>query len=265
MEESTVAESQIHIWTKYEENAEAHRTGHTDETLANGYSEEYLAKFIYFFADKDGNPPFEPRSNADPDSEWMLEHKGEYLKTVGAIWYCEDDVCGCYNAEVYDVFQNKVLPNARVHKGVWEGEFTTDHDSRATEDSIVRYRQELKKTDPEFEARIEWQNGVDWDRELEVSEEIQSEISELANWLYDQDWGRVGGPLHIITDDNNLEDSHLWMCMRSIDEDPKYPSIHPKTEVEKAKCRRLIQLLVPLNVSQRDTALRAAEQAPGPY
>lgn len=256
-------ENKIYIWTKYEENAEAHITGHTDPDFVTSYNEEYLSKSIYFYADRNGNPPFEPRSDATPDSEWMLEHKGQYLKTVGQLWYC-DDVCGCSNAEVFDVFQNKVIPNARVFKNIWEGEFTTDHDFRLSEDSIIGYRRELKATDPELEKRIEWQEGLDWDRELEVSEEVQGEINELANWLYDQDWGRAGGPLHIITDDNNLIDLALRYCMEDIDSH-EYPDTKPGNEAEKAKCRRLIQLLTPLNISQRDAALRAAEAAPGPY
>lgn len=258
-------DNNIFVWTKYE-GMEPHRTGFTDRTIAEyfDYNNEYFEKFIYFYADRDGNPPFEPRSDALPDSPWMLEHKGQYIKTVGVIWGCDDE-CACYNAEVYDVFSNKMVRGARVDKQIWEGEFTIDNQPRATEDSLILYRRGLKVSDPELEARIEWQEGVEWDREIEVEESAQAEISELVNWLYDQDWGRVGGPLHIITDDGNLEDQHLWLCMQEIDKSPLYPNIHPKTEWEKAKCRHLIQLLVKLNISQRDAALRAAEAAPGAY
>lgn len=252
-------DKRIFIWTKYEENAEAHRTGHQEIHLVANYPQEYLDKYIYFFADIDGNPPFEPRSNATPDSPWMLEHKGEYLKTVAHIWYCEDDVCGCYNAEAYDVFTNKKLPNARVHKGIWEGVFTTDHDSRETEDSLIRYYQELRTSDPELWNKIEWQDGVEYNRQIDPSPEAQEEFTSLYKWLYTQPWGVVGGPLHIVTDDMNLENSHLGFCMTEIDR-TEYAGSSPQTDADKVKCRRMLELLRSMNLSQRNAAIETASR-----
>lgn len=154
---------QLYIWTKYDENLEPHRTSHTAETIEeyDWTNPEYFEKFLYFFADIDGNTP----------------------------------------------------------------------------DIAV----------------------------AEVPEATQTEITELCNWLYSQDWGRVGGPLHIITDDGNVEDNHLAYCLKAIDENPMYPSIHPSTNGEKEKCRLLIELLQSLTVGGRYLALEAAERSGGAY
>lgn len=96
----------------------------------------------------------------------------------------------------------------------------------------------------------------------EVDEATQAEINELTDWLYSQSWGTVGGPLHIITDDNNLEDQHLDFCLVEIDRD-NYPSTTPQSEEDKAKCRRLIELLRVLTYGARHVALRTAEAVPG--
>lgn len=114
---------------------------------------------------------FVPRSAQVPESEWMKEHKGEYLRTIAQVWYCEDEVCGCYSAEVYDVFVNLVMPRGVVFKNVWEGEFYTDHEERKADNDLIRYRQQLKKSDPELEARIIWQGGVEYDRDLSLEDD----------------------------------------------------------------------------------------------
>lgn len=96
--------------------------------------------------------------------QWMAEHKGPHLKTVGYVWECEDDECGCSQAVVVSYYRNKVVPNARVPINDWAGDFYTDHESGADLD-LAEYRRHLKATEPEREAEIEWQQGVDYDRE----------------------------------------------------------------------------------------------------
>lgn len=113
---------------------------------------------------------FVPRSDQVPESDWMKEHKGEYLRTTAEVWYCDDEVCGCYKAEVDDVFRNKVTGNTYVFKQVWEGDFYTDHQSRKAENDLIRYRQKLKESDPELEASIIWQEGVEYSRDLSMED-----------------------------------------------------------------------------------------------
>ncbi len=93
--------------------------------------------------------------------EWMAKHKGEYLRTVGEVWDCRDEECGCTQAQVTDVFRNKVTGTSLVFVGIWAGEFHTDHEPGAGAE-LAAYRRELRKSDPEREATIRWQEGVDY-------------------------------------------------------------------------------------------------------
>ena len=99
-------------------------------------------------------------------SEWMDKHKGKLWRTSAYIWYCDDDVCGCYQAQHNDIWRNKVTGNTYITTGIWEGTFRTEHESAPCVDDLVRYRRELKKTNPELEARTEWQSGIDYDKEV---------------------------------------------------------------------------------------------------
>lgn len=99
-------------------------------------------------------------------AEWMAAHKGRYQKTVGYIWQCGDE-CGCEQAVVVDYFENKTDPRFRVPVGVWEGSFVVG-DSREPDDpspdaELAEYRRHLRESDPEREAAIEWQDGVDYE------------------------------------------------------------------------------------------------------
>lgn len=94
--------------------------------------------------------------------EWLREHQGAHLYTYGYVWECGDDECGCTQAMVVDYFQNKVLPRARVPINAWSGEFHTEHEPGADAD-LAEYRRTLKEADPEREAAIEWQGGVDYE------------------------------------------------------------------------------------------------------
>ena len=81
--------------------------------------------------------------------EWLREHKGDHIKTVGYVWECYDE-CGCTQARVVDYFRNKTVYSARVPVGVWEGGF------------YAEYRRHLRAENPAREATIEWQRGVDY-------------------------------------------------------------------------------------------------------
>lgn len=94
--------------------------------------------------------------------EWMDKHKGPLVRTVGMVWECYDDECGCTQAQIISYYRNKVVWNAVVPVVDWEGEFHTDHESGADEELAV-HRRQLKLQAPEREASIQWQNGVDYD------------------------------------------------------------------------------------------------------
>lgn len=95
---------------------------------------------------------------------WLREHKGDYIKSWGYVWTCEDE-CGCSQAQVVDFYQNKVVHSARVPITAWEGEFHTECEPGADAE-LAEYRRALRESDPEREAAIEWQRGVDYDTRL---------------------------------------------------------------------------------------------------
>ena len=94
------------------------------------------------------------------DEEWLRVHKGAYLYSWGEVWTCGDD-CNCTQAQVTDFYQNRVVRNARVPITVWEGEFHTEYEQGADAE-LAQYRRELRASDPEREAAIRWQEGVDY-------------------------------------------------------------------------------------------------------
>jgi len=98
----------------------------------------------------------------------------------------------------------------------------------------------------------------------EAPSEHQLEAARLINWLYGQEWGRVGGPLHILTDDGNIDDDHLGFCFKEID-NHEYPTVSPKTEEDKEKCRRILELMRPMTREGRAQTIVTAERMPGDY
>jgi hypothetical protein len=98
--------------------------------------------------------------------EWMRTHKGDYVKTVALVWYCDDEICGCYQARITKYFRNKVTKNTWVFETFWEGGFYTEHQYRRAEDDLVRYRQWLKTNHPDLEEAIEWESNIDYEREI---------------------------------------------------------------------------------------------------
>ena len=98
----------------------------------------------------------------------------------------------------------------------------------------------------------------------EVPEETQAEITRLANWLYAQEWGAVGGPFHIVTDDNNLESYHIAYCMEETKGDSHWGT-KQMSPADKEELLKLGELLLSITYGARHVALRAAEAAEGAY
>lgn len=92
---------------------------------------------------------------------WLAEHKGEYVDTIGLVWECGDDYCNCTQAQIVDRFKNRKVP-AVVSLLAWEGTFFTDREQGADAELAAK-RRELARVDPDREAAITWQEGVDYD------------------------------------------------------------------------------------------------------
>lgn len=92
--------------------------------------------------------------------EWLEKHKGAYIQTVGMVWECGDDECGCTEAQIVAYYENKVV-RARVPITEWAGEFHTEHEGGADEE-LAAYRRALREGDPQREASIIWQEGIDY-------------------------------------------------------------------------------------------------------
>jgi hypothetical protein len=93
---------------------------------------------------------------------WFEDHKGPYLRTEGYVWNCEDDDCGCSQAFMRNVYHNKATMTSVVFENVWEGSFHTDWESGAAQE-LGEYRRALRKSDPDREAAIIWQAGIDYE------------------------------------------------------------------------------------------------------
>lgn len=105
-------------------------------------------------------------AESNTELSWFEKHKGEYVRTVAQVWWCDDPVCDCYQAQVSSTYKNRITGNTFVFDGIWEGHFYSEEGSRHAENDLIKYRQDLKKSDPELEARITWQEGVEYDRDL---------------------------------------------------------------------------------------------------
>lgn len=86
--------------------------------------------------------------------EWLAEHQGQYRRTYGRVWHCDDD-CACSRAEIVDEYQNKVVRNAVVPVMAWEGTFFTEGEGDA-EAELRAERTRLLTEDPERAAQIDW-------------------------------------------------------------------------------------------------------------
>lgn len=67
----------------------------------------------------------------------------------------------------------------------------------------------------------------------------------------------VGGAVHIVTDDDNLEDEHLEFCAKEIADDKHWSF---ETEGAREAAKRVCDLMTPMTVKQRATALEMYRQ-----
>ena len=91
------------------------------------------------------------------EDEWLRTHQGEYLRTVGRFWWCGDYECDCTQAVIVEYYRNAVVPIAQVPINIWSGPFHTEGEYAATWDELMAKREELRLSDPDLEARIEWE------------------------------------------------------------------------------------------------------------
>lgn len=67
----------------------------------------------------------------------------------------------------------------------------------------------------------------------------------------------VGGPLHVVTDDYNVEDDSIAFCERSLDDhwSIERQATDEGREVVRAKAREIIALMRPMTLAERAVAL----------
>jgi hypothetical protein len=80
----------------------------------------------------------------------------------------------------------------------------------------------------------------------------------LTNWIYEQDWGGVGGPLHCEIEDHNLEDQ--WFEKDEIERQAWHADL---SNLDWDNCNRLYVLLKGMTVVQRAQTMMLAEDARG--
>lgn len=91
----------------------------------------------------------------------------------------------------------------------------------------------------------------------------QKRAGVLMNWLYGTEWGRVGGPLHIVTDDGNIEDEHFdGFLVEEIERFHKHEGI---TDNDVVYCKELHELFKHMTRDQRAQTIVLAETIPGDY
>jgi hypothetical protein len=100
----------------------------------------------------------------DGSAQWLIDHQGEYLRTVGKTWYCDDDHCNCSEARIVEVYENKVTKHSPspsvIRVGIWTGPYHVDGEPGAHED-LARKRLDLLANDPELAAKIKWPDGIE--------------------------------------------------------------------------------------------------------
>ena len=79
---------------------------------------------------------------------------------------------------------------------------------------------------------------------------MADDLNSLLTALYDTRQGGTGGPVHIVTDDLNVEDRHLDFCQREC-EDPFWT-----WEVTMLSLK-ILAVLSPMTSAEREAALKA--------
>lgn len=90
---------------------------------------------------------------------------------------------------------------------------------------------------------------------LKDATEEENEFAKLVAWLYGTSWGTVGGPLHIVLDDHNLEDAHIQYCAAEVKVDNGFEL----TEDDVVKCKRIIEILLKTPFRERLALMEHAE------
>jgi hypothetical protein len=87
--------------------------------------------------------------------------------------------------------------------------------------------------------------------ELEERLFVENEIIELTKELYSHEGCEVGGPLHIVLEDDNVESNHILWCL-------KYVGDHDYDEDFKILCYKIGALLFMLKEEDRVEIVRKA-------
>lgn len=77
--------------------------------------------------------------------------------------------------------------------------------------------------------------------------EIKQRIRELIKIIYNK-YSCVGGQLHIVLDDENIEDGHIKYCLQCIDK--------IEDQEERNVCKECAELLLKLSYSARKRLLK---------
>lgn len=83
-----------------------------------------------------------------------------------------------------------------------------------------------------------------------VTDEMR-EAAALIGALYANPAGGTGGPLHIVTDDDNVEDSNLEYCSKGLNEWKGWDCTPEQEERVKVISGMILDLLWPLDTKQR--------------
>lgn len=97
-------------------------------------------------------------------------------------------------------------------------------------------------------GRIEWP----------LATEAMLECAAYVNALYGNPAGGTGGPLHIVTDDYNVEDTHLAYCRENLDDWAGFDAT-PEVELRaRALSRWILDLLDPMSTRERSVTMALA-------
>lgn len=84
----------------------------------------------------------------------------------------------------------------------------------------------------------------------------------IIAWVYEQNWGIVGGPLHVIADDHNLDDEYFEdpVLIHEPWQEALYRDVPDRG---KERCERVYALLKPMSPAQRAQVMRLVEEIRG--
>lgn len=98
---------------------------------------------------------------------------------------------------------------------------------------------------PELVAAIEWPEATN---EMKL-------LARLRWALYECTSAVTGGPMHVFTDDYNVDDENVEGCARFIEEDEPYDEHREDWPLVQAISRRMVELARPMSTAERAVAL----------